>query len=193
MSNDNIFLESMFWASIVIAIMLILASTITIGRYLADVEYQKAAKLNGVRWIQAVINLRTQANRVLLALVVLTTSIFGLLDLDLTFRIWINRTALIIVLLAFFVSSLADWFAERRQLQILMQYSEINKVGALRLLIHRFRNKLTMIIGLSETAINKTNDGLLKIEFDQATKDAIDALEEIQTEIRAMDPAYKEK
>ena len=59
-------------ATAVVALVLLVASSAAFGRIFADLEYQYAAGLNGVRRIQSRVNLRTHGNRILLALLLIS-------------------------------------------------------------------------------------------------------------------------
>jgi hypothetical protein len=111
------------WLLVVVGVLsltLILASMATLGRKLADLEYQALAGINGVRRIQAWINARTHANRVLLGLTFLATSVLTISDIPLLARTWIGRVLFVLVLLAYTISSVWDWLDERRQVKILL-------------------------------------------------------------------------
>jgi hypothetical protein len=104
-----------------LSLTLILASMATLGRKLADLEYQSIAGIDGVRRIQAWINARTHANRVLLGLTFLATSVLTVSDIPLLMRTWIGRVLFIAVLLAYTVSSVLDWLDERKQVHLLLR------------------------------------------------------------------------
>ena len=101
-----------------LSVLLVLISSATLGRKLSDIEYQRAAGLNGVLSIQARINARTHANRVLLGLTFLLSSILTLADTDLLMRTWVVRVMFIAVILAYTVSSALDWLDERAQVHL---------------------------------------------------------------------------
>jgi hypothetical protein len=108
----------------VLSLTLILASMATLGRKLADLEYQSVAGINGVRRIQAWINARTHANRVFLGLTFLATSVLTISDIPPLTRTWIGRVLFILVLLAYTVSSVLDWLDERAQVKILLRENQ---------------------------------------------------------------------
>jgi hypothetical protein len=105
----------------VLSLTLILSSMATLGRKIADLEYQIEAGVNGVRRIQAWINARTHANRVFLGLTFLTTSVLAISDVPPLWRTWIGRVLFILVLLAYTASSVLDWLDERRQVKLLLR------------------------------------------------------------------------
>lgn len=120
----------LFWLLIATALMsllLILASSATLGRKLADLEYQHAAGLNGVLRIQAWINARTHANRVLLGIAFLTTSALTLADAPDLVRAWVARVLFILVIVTYTVSSVLDWIDERRQVHINLRHKQANE------------------------------------------------------------------
>lgn len=122
------------WLLIVVgllSVVLILASMATLGRKMADLEYQIAAGLNGVRRIQSWINARTHANRVFLGLTFLTTSVLAVSDLPLYWRTWVGRVLFILVLLGYTVSSVMDWLDERRQVHLLLEEARSQASGDL--------------------------------------------------------------
>jgi hypothetical protein len=110
----------------VLSLTLILASMATLGRKLADLEYQMLVGLNGVRRIQAWINARTHGNRVFLGLTFLTISILPLTAVSPFWQTWIKWVMSILVLLAYTASSVLDWLDERRQVKLLLREREAN-------------------------------------------------------------------
>lgn len=116
-------LHALLILTVVLAVLLLIASTAMLGRKLADLEYQREAGINGVRRIQAWINIRTHANRMGLGLAFLTTSILTLMDESLVMRTWVARILLVGVLAGYTVSSILDWLDERRQVRILLRES----------------------------------------------------------------------
>jgi hypothetical protein len=118
------------WLLIVVgalSVILSLVSMATLGRKMADLEYQIAAGLNGVRRIQSWINARTHANRVFLGITFLTTSVLSISDLPLYWRTWVGRVLFILVLLAYTISSVLDWIDERAQVKLLLREDELQK------------------------------------------------------------------
>ena len=113
-----------FWPSlamIALGIVLVLASGAAFGRILADLEYQLAAGLNGVRRIQSKVNLRTHGNRIMLGVFALGVGIMGLTSLSLVWQNWISGILFLGVLTIFCASSMLDWLAERRQVGLLIR------------------------------------------------------------------------
>ena len=105
----------------VLGVLLVLASSAAFGRILADLEYQYAAGLNGVRRIQSWVNLRTHGNRVGLGLLSLISGVLVFSDVPDIWRLWVTRSLFVGVLLSYTVSSLLDWRDERRQVRLLLQ------------------------------------------------------------------------
>lgn len=116
--------DVLFWllvGTVAVSLLLVMASTATLGRKLADIEYQYETGLNGVRRIQSWINVRMHANRILLGLAFLVTSILTLANAPDPVRIWVGRVLLLGVLLSYTVSSILDWRDERRQVRMLLR------------------------------------------------------------------------
>lgn len=119
--------ENVSWLSIstiMLALLLIGASSAAFGRILADLEYQIATGINGVRRIQSRVNLRTHGKRVMLGVFALVVGIMGLTSISLIWQNWISGALFLGVLAAFAVSSLLDWAAERRQMLLLIRERE---------------------------------------------------------------------
>jgi hypothetical protein len=115
---------ALFWLLILVtamSLLLVLASTAALGRLVADLEYQYAAGLNGVRRIQSWVNIRTHANRVILGLTFLVTGILSFTDAPILWRTWIGRVLFVVVLACYTVSSIMDWLAERKQVRLLLR------------------------------------------------------------------------
>jgi hypothetical protein len=106
------------------ALLLLLFSSATVGRKLSDIEYQRAAGVNGVDRIQAIINARTHANRVFLALTFLIVSILGFVDLPPEIKIWVARVLFLSMLGFYTTTSVLDWIDERRQVRLLLKEKE---------------------------------------------------------------------
>lgn len=118
---DDPVLVGLLVAIIVMAMLLLLFSAATLGRKLSDIEYQRAAGVNGVDRIQAVINARTHANRVFLALTFLIVSIFGFVDFPPAIETWVARVLFLLMLGFYTASSMLDWIDERRQVRLLLK------------------------------------------------------------------------
>jgi hypothetical protein len=114
---------ALFWmlvGSLVLSVLLLFASGMTLGRKLADLEYQYAAGINGIRRIQSWVNIRTHGNRVILALAFLFIAMLSLTDAPVFWRIWVSRALLILVLANYTLSSILDWIDDRRQVALLL-------------------------------------------------------------------------
>lgn len=127
--TDAAALLGLLIAATVLGVLLMLTSGAAFGRILADLEYQVAAGLNGVRRIQSHINLRTHGNRIGLGLFVLTTSMLTFADVDLTWRTWISRVLFLLVLASYTLSSILDWLDERSQVRLLLRERERDRGG----------------------------------------------------------------
>lgn len=103
------------------SMLLLLFSAATLGRKLSDIEYQKAAGVNGVSRIQAIINARTHANRVFLGLTFLVVSILGFVDFPPVIETWVARVLFLLMLGFYTASSVLDWLDERRQMRLLLR------------------------------------------------------------------------
>lgn len=103
---------------VVLAGLLTVASSATLGRKLGDIEYQRAAHINGIFRIQAYINARTHANRVWMGVVFLIVSLVPLGDIDPFWRTWISRVLFISMLGSYTVSSVLDWLDEHRMMKL---------------------------------------------------------------------------
>lgn len=110
--------EILFWLLIVTlasSVLLLLASSVTMGRKLAELEYQYAAGINGIKRIQSWMNVRTHFNRIFLALAFLIASVLTLLGVQTFWTLWGIRILLIAVLVNYTLSSILDWRDEHRQ------------------------------------------------------------------------------
>ena len=114
--------EWTFWvalAMILLSIFVIVGSSLSFGRILADLEYQYTAGINGVRRIQSRVSLRTHGKRILLGLFGLSVGIMGLTTADIVWQYEVAGRLLILVLLLFGFSSVLDWYAERESVRLL--------------------------------------------------------------------------
>lgn len=117
---DRVPIEALIVVGMVLAVVLVLASSMTLGRKVADLEYQIAAGLNGVRRIQSWINIRTHSNRIVLGLAFLVMTMMRFADVAPEWRAWIAYGLFTLVLGAYAVSSVKDWLDERRQVRLLL-------------------------------------------------------------------------
>lgn len=183
-------LDVLFWSSLLLSIPLFIISLMAVGKHVADLQYQVAANLNGIRWIQSWINLRTHANRVAFAFAFTLTSVLGIFDVEYITRSWIGRVVFLIVLVAFLLSAILDWFAENRQLKILMQYSKVNNVTSVRVYLHKLRSSLQILYGVAELPDDTPNREKLVTDAQYNVSVLLDL---IQRDVRAMDPSYSAK
>lgn len=161
-----------------------------VGKHLADLQYQHVARLNGIRWIQSITNLRKHSDRVIFALAFIVTSIMGLIDVEIIVRVWTGRILFMTVLLVYLINAIYDWFAEHKQLQILLKYEEINRLPAIRIGLHKLANQLSMLYGLIEF-IPKEAAQIREIDEIQGSVQI--TLRGVQDDVRAMDPSYLAK
>lgn len=117
MTGDPV-LVGLLAAIIFMALLLLLFASATLGRKLSDIEYQKVAGINGILRIQAIINARTHANRVFLALTFLIVSTFGFVDFPPVIETWIARVLFLSMLAVYTASSILDWRDDRRQVRL---------------------------------------------------------------------------
>lgn len=181
-------LDYVFLSSIIFAIPLLVISMLAVGKHVSELQYQKIARLNGIRSIQGWKNLRTHANRVLFAGAFLVTSILGLTDVDIITRTWIGRALFLFVLFEFLLSSILDWRAELKQLEILMHYEQINNIPAIRIGLHKLNNKLQLLFGYT-TEVEMSKEQKESLEVIQ--EEIIVTVKAIQIDFRAMDPSYR--
>lgn len=196
--GDVNWLDVMVWISIAFSILLAIISIMAVGKHFTDLQYQKAAKLNDIRWIQSWINIRTHSNRVLFALAFLTASILALTDVNIVVRTWIGRILFMILLFVYLTSSILDWLAEHKQLLILMRFEHINNLPSIRLSIHKLSNLLFEYFGLMSLMRERTADLENKGQDREEIRSVEDleahikaTVKSIQLDIHSMDPTYK--
>jgi flagellar biosynthesis protein FliQ len=107
--------------TLIAAILLIIVSSMMVGRVLADLEYQLATDINGIRRIESRVNRRTHVNRIVLGIAYVLTTILVLLEINPPTLLWVNRLVAILVLLSFTGTSVLDWFDARKQMEYLVQ------------------------------------------------------------------------
>jgi hypothetical protein len=177
---DESILPILYYVSIVLSILLLFVSTAILGRQVGDLEYQIAAKTNGIRRTQSWVNIRTHSNRIVMAIAFLATAIIGLADLFYPYGPWIGRSLFILVIIVFTISSIMDWIAENKQVSMLMKYNETNNVSGLRVKIHALNGKLQIWYGLQEVdwqnQDTKENDPKMVI-----ANEALAALKDLQS------------
>ena len=182
---DLDFLELMFWISIIMSATLAVISLMAVGKHASELQYQIARRLNGIRWIQSWINLRIHTNRVVFAAAFFTTSVLGLTTVDIISRTWIGRMLFMCVLSAFLISAVMDWCAEAKQLKILLEYEDVNKIPQMRVDLHALNNVLTEYFGLENA------QHLEAINRSELQEQIIRLVKGIQFNLHAMDPSYK--
>lgn len=191
LDNDDA-LNIMFVVSLILSSVLVLISTAAFGRQLSDLDYQLAAKLNGIRRTQSWINLRIHFNRIAFALAFTTTSILGLFDIEYIIRTWVGRSLFLLVLIGYVFSSILDWRGERKQLKALVENSDSGNIPVLRFKAHAFNNKLAIITGLAEL-LKENKDSITQddiIALNHIVKEMDEQFKDIHKTIRALDPNY---
>jgi hypothetical protein len=103
------------------SVTLVIFSSATIGRKLADRDVLDIRGINGVRRIEITIKIRTQANRLLLGLVFGLIAILILVDAPPEWRAWSSRLGIMIMLASFTFASIQDWRDDREQLRLVMK------------------------------------------------------------------------
>jgi hypothetical protein len=179
--------------TIVLAALLVLSSTAALGRQLADLEYQTSAKLNGIRWIQSWVNLRIHTNRILLGLTFVLTSILGLIDVPIDYRLWVSGILIVLLLTSYVVCAFLDWMAERKQVDILIHKMPEDTISIIRVKGHLIRNKLATVLGMCELIKNTAQPDIMQniTELDAVLNSTIEEFDTIQTLLRSMSPSYK--
>lgn len=127
--TDDLTLTFLLALSTALATLLVLTATATLGRKLAELEYLLEKGANGVRKIQATINIRTHANRVFLGLTFMVVGVMTLVDAPMLWRTWVGRILFVGVLAAYTVSSVLDWVDERAQVKMLLQEESLPNGG----------------------------------------------------------------
>lgn len=104
--------------SLASACMCLLLSTAMVGRKIADLDYQKAAGINGTNRLQAIKELRTHGMRVIVGITFGVFAIGLLAPIPEPYRMLINRALFVAVPLGYVVVSILDWSAEKEQQRI---------------------------------------------------------------------------
>lgn len=112
--------DGLLIVSLTLAVALVLISTGTLGRKVADLEYQIAAGLNGVRRIQAWLNIRGHADRIMLGGSFIVINALLLADAPVVWRTWINRTLFVFLMAVYAATAVRDWIDERKQVRMLL-------------------------------------------------------------------------
>lgn len=188
MINEELTLLALNVIAIIMSLILSIVSAFSVGRHLGDIEYQRVARLNGIRLIQSWVNIRIHTNRFILAVTYGLTSLMIFLNVDLFLRTWISRILFIVVLIIFTVSSILDWMAERKQIVALMERDKQNSFAGLRVRGHALRGKLQLLYGLVDLLPKQDKD---RDEIDAVMKAVSEELDELQMVVRKLDPNYK--
>jgi 4-hydroxybenzoate polyprenyltransferase len=107
--------------TIVLSFVFCLMASVMLGRDLSDLEYQRAAGINGIRRIQGHINKRTHANRVILGVSFMTAGMLSLSDVNAVLVLWMTRLIFIAMLISYTWACVQDWFDEKRQMEYLVE------------------------------------------------------------------------
>lgn len=100
------------------ALVALAVALVGTGGALADWEYLRERRLNGLRQIQAGANLRGQLIRALVSLLFLLIGLLVLLDVP--HRVTASRWMLIAASLALTVGSVMDWLSRRELIRLLI-------------------------------------------------------------------------
>jgi hypothetical protein len=167
--------------ALIIAIVLLFFSLMAVGRHWANLHYQRAARINGIRWIQSWTNLRIHGNRALFASVYIFIGLLGFLKVPDEILIPTASFFFLIVLLSCLVSSIMDWQSENIQLHILLRHDENTNFPLVRRHLHKLRNLLGIYFAGSSIKAGDT----IQLE-DEISK----LLDDIHNSIRKMDTSY---
>ncbi len=194
--ESEVLLDFIRIVTIIMSSVLMLVATASIGRKVADMEYQKDAGLNGVRWIQSWINLRLNVNRAVLGFAFLLVSTMSLMDMPIIVRQLVGTILFLVLLFMFTISGVIDWFAEKKQIKLIMNDDTVPRAAQLRIKGHSVNNKLALSVGIIDLLLtaNAEQTGVpiatlrdAKASLDEACKE----VKEIQDIARALDPNYK--
>lgn len=119
--TDELAADMLRVITILCSLVLVVIAAGMLGRDLADLEYQVAAGVNGIRRLQASINKRTHMNRILLGFVFILTSMISLTDLAPIWLVWVNRLSYLGLIMSFSASSVRDWYDEKKQMVYLVE------------------------------------------------------------------------
>jgi hypothetical protein len=118
--TDEIMLEGLLVATLLLSLVLIIFSSAALGRKLADLEIQIEKGVHGAPRIQSMVNLRVHFNRLLLGLCFFLIPVLLLADAPLIWRTWVNRILFLVMLTSYTVSAILDWLDERKQVRLLI-------------------------------------------------------------------------
>lgn len=190
---DNINEHLLFGLTILFSAVLLGATLMSLGNVLNDIVYQRARRINGIRKIQSHVNLRTDVNRVVLATVLGTISILGIMyPNDILYVFYISRLLLLGALLMFMISSLLDIFAETKQLEILLRTEEVNNIALMRSTMHALNGRLSTLFGIVDTELQTSNDST-KARLTELEEQVITLIKAVQHDLHEMDPAFIRK
>lgn len=107
-------------AAVLFGIPLMMMAMAMVGRKVTDLEYQIAAELDGVRRIQAVVNIRTHTLRVLLGLAFAVAGMMTLANAPSFWSSLVSGVLLVGVLSGYMVAAVLDWLDDQKQVRILL-------------------------------------------------------------------------
>lgn len=186
---DSIEYVTLTWVSLVLALVLFIMSCMSVGKHAYDLYYQILKDLNGIRWIQSWINLRTHGNRVLFAMVYGIAITLFLIEVNMETRAWVSRILFFCVLVIFAISSVLDWVAEAKQLKILIHFEEVNNVAKMRIDLHALNSRLTELFGYVEFLDKK--DRSTELDIEKLQIDIKELVKTVQRDLHQMDPSYR--
>jgi hypothetical protein len=126
--TDELVLNGLLVATLLLSLILVIFSSAALGRKMADLEVQIEKGVQGAPRIQSRVNLRVHMNRLLLGLCFFLIPVLLLADAPSIWRTWVNRALFLVMLASYTISSILDWFDERKQMRLLI--AEENKMMA---------------------------------------------------------------
>lgn len=191
--TEKAILDALFNFTAFVSLLLVIISTVSLGKQIADIEYQMTMHLNGIRRLESNINFRKHLGRLIVGFIFLSVTITAYMSMPIIYRTWIARIEFVSLLTYMFISSILDWIAEYKQLHILMNSNPHKGLAATRLYVHSANNDITVLISLGQILGHKySKDEDVDITlFNTAAESLIEKMKGIQQELRKLDPAYK--
>lgn len=103
----------------VTALVALAVSMLALGGALADWEYLRERRLNGLRSIQAGANLRTQATRAIVSLLFLVIGVLAMLKAPMAGEV--GRWCLVVASVVLTAGSVMDWVDRRRMVALIIR------------------------------------------------------------------------
>lgn len=119
---------ALFVAILLLSVLLLIAATALCGRYIADLEYQRLTVIDKIREIESKSGIRTQGNRILLAIGALLIMVLHYNELEQKFFVMITLLATTLLLSMFAISSVMDWLAEYKKMKVFLQEAKRSHV-----------------------------------------------------------------